>query len=227
MVACGCCSRWRRCRSPLDPDVYQGAPTPITAFFSIGPKAAAFAAFLRIFSTAFGTTAKEWSILLGLACVLTMVAGNLMAIVQDNVKRMLAYSSIGSAGFVLLGLLAQNDWGAVGVLYYLFAYLFAITGAFSVVLFLKGKEYGGERVDDFKASAASTLDRLRHAGLPPLAHRHARHRRVRGQVLPLRWRHQGGFILPARDRHPHERRLRVVLFPDHRQHVHRRRRTGN
>ncbi len=199
MVACGMLFKVAAVPFHLwTPDVYQGAPTPITAFFSIGPKAAAFAAFLRIFSTAFGTTAREWSILLGLACVLTMVAGNLMAIVQDNVKRMLAYSSIGSAGFVLLGLLAQNTWGATGVLYYLFAYLFAITGAFSVVLFLKTKEYGGERVDDFRGLSrrhpwiafAMLVFLLSLIGVPGTAG-------FVGKFFLFGGAIQGGFILPA------------------------------
>ena len=199
MVACGMLFKVAAVPFHLwTPDVYQGAPTPVTAFFSIGPKAAAFAAFLRIFTTAFGTTAREWSVLLGLACVLTMVAGNLMAIVQDNVKRMLAYSSIGSAGFVLLGLLAQNAWGATGVLYYLFAYLFAITGAFSVVLFLKGKEYGGERVDDFKGLSrkhpwiafAMLVFLLSLTGMPGTAG-------FVGKFFLFGGAIQGGFILPA------------------------------
>ena len=88
--------------------------------------------------------------LIGLACILTMVGGNLMAIVQNNVKRMLAYSSIGSAGYVLLAMLAQNDFGRKGLIYYLFAYLFANAGAFAVILYLNTKEYAGESVDDFK-----------------------------------------------------------------------------
>jgi len=132
------------------PDVYQGAPTPITTFFATGPKVAAFAAFLRIFTTAFGGSAREWTVLIGLACILTMVGGNLMAIVQNNVKRMLAYSSIGSAGYLLLAILAQNDFGRKGLIYYLFAYLFANAGAFAVILYLNTKEYAGEKVDDFK-----------------------------------------------------------------------------
>jgi NADH-quinone oxidoreductase subunit N len=132
------------------PDVYQGAPTPITTFFATGPKVAAFAAFLRIFSTAFAGTAREWTVLIGLACILTMVGGNLMAIVQNNVKRMMAYSSIGSAGFLLLAILAQNDFGRKGLIYYLFAYLFANAGVFAVIIYLKSKEYAGEAVDDFK-----------------------------------------------------------------------------
>jgi len=132
------------------PDVYEGAPNPITAFFSIGPKAAAFAAFLRVFWWIFSPTTVDWQFIIGIVSFLTMVGGNLMAIVQKNVKRLLAYASIGSAGYVLLGLLSKNDFSLKGIFYYLFAFLFAIIGIFVVIIYLNKKEYSEEEVDDFK-----------------------------------------------------------------------------
>ncbi len=132
------------------PDVYEGAPNPITAFFSIGPKASAFAAFLRVFWWIFSPTTIDWQFIIGIVAFFTMVGGNLMAIVQKNVKRLLAYASIGSAGYVLLGLVSKNDFSLKGIFYYLFAFLFAIIGIFTIIIYLNKKEYSEEEVDDFK-----------------------------------------------------------------------------
>ena len=98
------------------PDVYQGAPTPITAFMSAGPKAAAFAAFMRILTLALYDMHNEWSALLWVLAVLTMTVGNVMAIYQRDLKRMLAYSSIAHAGYALVGMVAANVIGMSGIL---------------------------------------------------------------------------------------------------------------
>lgn len=132
------------------PDVYEGAPDPITAFFSIGPKAASFAAFIRIFWWIFFPAKNEWQILLYLISMITMIGGNLMAIVQNNVKRMLAYASIGSAGYVMLGFISKNEFSLKGIFYYLLAFLFSIIGVFTIIIYLNKKEYSSETVEDFK-----------------------------------------------------------------------------
>ena len=98
------------------PDVYEGAPTPITAFMSAGPKAAAFAAFLRIMEYCFFSLKPEWTAVLWGLAVLTMVVGNVIAICQTNIKRMLAYSSIAHAGYALVGMVAANEIGYSGAL---------------------------------------------------------------------------------------------------------------
>jgi NADH-quinone oxidoreductase subunit N len=120
------------------PDVYQGAPTPVTAFMSAGPKAAAFAAFLRIFTLALYGLKDEWSMLLWVLAVLTMTVGNVLAIYQQDLKRMLAYSSIAHAGYALVGMVAANEIGMSGILFYMLAYTFMNLGAFAVLV-LAGK----------------------------------------------------------------------------------------
>jgi NADH-quinone oxidoreductase subunit N len=126
------------------PDVYQGAPTPVAAFFSVGPKAAAFAVILATFATAFPSIAADWSVLFIVLAVLTMVVGNLFALVQNNVKRMLAYSSIAHAGYLLAGVAAlgwengkPGSYAGQAVLIYLAAYTFMNLGAFGVLAYLK------------------------------------------------------------------------------------------
>jgi NADH-quinone oxidoreductase subunit N len=121
------------------PDVYQGAPTPITAFMSAGPKAAAFAAFVRIFVLALGGMQDQWTTLLWVLAVLTMTVGNILAVYQTNLKRMLAYSSIAHAGYALVGLVAANQIGISGILFYLLAYTFMNIGAFAILV-LAGKK---------------------------------------------------------------------------------------
>ena len=121
------------------PDVYQGAPTPITAFMSAGPKAAAFAAFLRVFVLGMGSLQSDWTAVLWVVAVLTMTIGNLVAIYQTNLKRMLAYSSIAHAGYALVGMVAANAIGRSGILFYLLAYTFMNLGAFAILV-LAGKE---------------------------------------------------------------------------------------
>jgi NADH-quinone oxidoreductase subunit N len=124
------------------PDVYEGAPTPVTAILACGPKAAAFAIMLRIFYTAFGSSSHIWFWALWISAVLTMCIGNFAAIVQSNVKRMLAYSSIAHAGYILVAFVAATEIGAAAVLFYLAAYAAMTLGAFLVVAHVGG---AGER----------------------------------------------------------------------------------
>ncbi len=131
------------------PDVYQGAPTPVTAFMSAGPKAAAFAILLRIFMTAFGPIGPDWEKLVWISALLSMTIGNFAALTQSNVKRLLAYSSIAHAGYVLVALAARSEIGTAAAMFYLAAYALMNVGALAVVAHLSGK---GERflnVDDF------------------------------------------------------------------------------
>jgi NADH-quinone oxidoreductase subunit N len=125
------------------PDVYQGAPTPVTAFMASASKAAAFAALLRIFSSTFHDFRLNWQPLIWALAVLTLVVGAVLAIVQDDVKRMMAYSSISHAGFILVGVQAANDQGVSAALFYVLSYTFMIVGTFGVATLVAGK--GDER----------------------------------------------------------------------------------
>jgi NADH-quinone oxidoreductase subunit N len=135
------------------PDVYQGAPTPVTAFMSAGPKAAAFAIFLRIFMTAFEPMGGSWEPLVWGSALLSMTIGNFAALTQSNVKRMLAYSSIAHAGYIMVALTARTGDGIAAVMFYLAAYAFMNVGAFVVVAHLSGKGERYQSIDDFAGLA--------------------------------------------------------------------------
>ena len=120
------------------PDAYEGAPAPITGFMAAGVKAAAFAAFLRVFLTAFPGLYDTWSEMVFWLAVVTMVAANVIALVQPNVKRMLAYSSISHAGYLLVALVAASALGAASFLFYLVVYTLMTVGAFAVLLAVAG-----------------------------------------------------------------------------------------
>ncbi len=124
------------------PDVYEGAPTPFTAFMAVAVKAGAFAAFLRVWIEAFPSVAPSWHSALWWLAVVTMVAGNVIALQQKNMKRLLAYSSIAHAGYLLVAVVANSRIGTSAFLFYLIAYMFATMGAFAVVIAL---DTAGER----------------------------------------------------------------------------------
>ncbi|HLG00458.1 MAG TPA: NADH-quinone oxidoreductase subunit N [Acidimicrobiia bacterium] len=132
------------------PDVYEGAPTPVTAFMSAGTKVASFAALLRVLQTGLETQRLDWEPLVFGLAVLTLVVGSVLAIVQTNVKRMLAYSSISHAGFVLIGVQAGTDDGVAAALAYLFAYTFIVVGTFSVVTVLAHRGDVGHDLSDYR-----------------------------------------------------------------------------
>ncbi len=132
------------------PDVYQGAPTPISAFLSAGPKAAAFAVFLRIFVTAFEPIGNRWEPLVWICALASMCIGNFAALMQTNIKRMLAYSSIAHAGYVLVALTARSETGTAAAMFYLASYAFMNVGAFTAVSVLTGKGERFQSIDDFK-----------------------------------------------------------------------------
>ncbi|HJZ96912.1 MAG TPA: NADH-quinone oxidoreductase subunit N [Candidatus Solibacter sp.] len=156
------------------PDVYQGSPTPVSAFLSAGPKAAAFAIFLRIFITAFEPIAGRWSMLVWVVALASMCVGNFAALWQTNIKRMLAYSSVAHAGYVLVALAAQNDTGTAAAMFYLASYAFMNVGAFACVTYLTGRGEKYQSIDDFKglgrsqplAAAMFTIFLLSLIGVP-------------------------------------------------------------
>ena len=131
------------------PDVYEGAPTPITAYMAAAVKAAAFAAFLRVWIEAFGHIYTAWHDALWWLAALTMFVGNLVALQQRNLKRMLAYSSIGHTGFLLVAITAATSQAASALLFYLFAYTLATMGAFAVIISLGTGDNARERVEDY------------------------------------------------------------------------------
>ena len=157
------------------PDVYEGSPTPITAFMSAGPKAAAFAAFLRVFFIAFGPIQADWNGVMAAVAALTMTVGNLAAIAQTNIKRMLAYSSIAHSGYVLIGLVAGGAIGGTASIFYLLAYMAMNLGAFSVVILLEQKAGQGEELKDYAGvgfrfpvvAAFLALFMISLSGIPP------------------------------------------------------------
>src|SRR5205823_5152026 len=115
------------------PDVYQGSPTPVTAFMAAAAKAAGFAALLRVFVSTFGANRLDWQPIVWILAVLSLLVGSVLAVVQTDVKRMLAYSSISHAGYILVGLQAASDRGIAGSLFYVLAYTFMVIGSFGVV----------------------------------------------------------------------------------------------
>jgi NADH-quinone oxidoreductase subunit N len=115
------------------PDVYQGAPAPVAAFMSAGPKAAAFAIFIRVYMTAFESISSRWEPILWACALLTMIVGNFAALTQTNIKRLLAYSSIAHAGYVLVAITAHSEVGTAAAMFYLASYAFMNIGAFAVV----------------------------------------------------------------------------------------------
>ncbi|HXK59764.1 MAG TPA: NADH-quinone oxidoreductase subunit N [Acidobacteriota bacterium] len=159
------------------PDAYEGAPTAVTAFMSVAVKAAAFAIFLRIFIVVFAQVRELYVPVLAVISMVTMTWGNIAALTQQNVKRMLAYSSISHAGFVLMGLVAGTENGVTASLIYLLAYTFMNLGVWTVIVLLRREDIPGEQVDDlgglfFKRPGVAVLMLvflLSLAGIPPLA----------------------------------------------------------
>ncbi len=159
------------------PDVYEGAPTPVTAFMAVGIKLGAFAAFVRIFLVYFGAAATHWNQVLWVIAALTMTTGNLVALVQGNIKRMLAYSAIAHAGYVLVGMTAAGAQAGSAVLFYLLAYAFTNLGAFSVVAALERRGERRDAIADYRGlalthpglAALMVIFLLSLTGVPPLA----------------------------------------------------------
>jgi NADH-quinone oxidoreductase subunit N len=167
------------------PDVYQGAPTSVTAFMAVASKAASFGAFLRVFVEGLGVLKTDWSFLFLLICIATLVLGNSVALVQTNIKRMLAYSSIAHAGYAMIGVvasgrspeLAGDAIGIASVLLYLAFYAFMTFGAFAVVAMLRKGDVEGDEIEDFTglakrhplAALLMLVFMVSLAGIPPTA----------------------------------------------------------
>jgi NADH-quinone oxidoreductase subunit N len=157
------------------PDVYEGAPSSVTAFMSVGAKVAGFAALARILMTAFGDLAPNWTTALWAIAALTMVVGNVVAVAQTNIKRMLAYSSIAHAGYILVGMVAANRAGISALVFYLAVYAFMNLGAWAVVILVSRRGEAGMDVSDYNglfwrnpgAAAAMGVFMFALAGLPP------------------------------------------------------------
>src|SRR5437773_1764524 len=157
------------------PDVYQGSPIAVTAFMSVGTKAAAFAMIVRVFAGGLPHLAPEWQALLAFVAATSMIVGNLMAIAQSSLKRLLAYSGIAQAGYVLIGVVAGGQNGLSAVLFYLFAYMFMNFGAFAVVALLAGPDGDRDRLTDLDGlyrrsplmAVLMTVFMLSLAGFPP------------------------------------------------------------
>jgi NADH-quinone oxidoreductase subunit N len=131
------------------PDVYQGAPAPVSGFLSAGPKAAAFGLFLRVFMTSLQPVADHWQPIVWTSALLTMIAGNFAALQQTNIKRLLAYSSIAHAGYVMVAVASVSRVGVAAAMFYLAAYIFMQVGSFAIVTHVAGKGERHVNVDDF------------------------------------------------------------------------------
>ncbi len=157
------------------PDVYEGAPTPVTAFLSVASKAAGFAVVIRVFTVALGAVQPEWISLFAVLSALTMVLGNVVALTQRNIKRMLAYSSIGHAGYLLMGVAAANVAGISSVMFYLAGYTVTNLAAFGVVI-LASRAIPDDTIEGYSGlhrrspilALILALSLLSLAGLPPM-----------------------------------------------------------
>jgi len=158
------------------PDVYEGAPTPVTAFFAIAPKIAAMALFVRVMLEPFGALVLEWQQVIWFISLASMILGSFAAIVQTNIKRLMAYSSIGHMGFVLVGLAAGNEQGVTGILVYLTVYLFMNIGTFGCILAMRRAGRMVEDIDELSGlsktnpmmAGALAIFMFSMAGIPPL-----------------------------------------------------------
>jgi NADH-quinone oxidoreductase subunit N len=156
------------------PDTYEGAPTPIAGFLSTASKAAGFAVLIRLFITVFPQIAVNWQMLLAILAVLTMTFGNLVALAQTNIKRLLAYSSIAHAGYALIGLVANNQLGVTGVIYYLIGYILTNLAAFGIIMAF-GRITGSDEIRSYDGMSrrspylglAMLVAFLSLAGMPP------------------------------------------------------------
>ena len=159
------------------PDVYEGAPTPVTALFAVAPKVAAIALFMRVMLEPFGGLIEEWRQVIVLISIASMVLGAFAAVAQHNIKRLMAYSSIGHVGYALIGLASGSEEGLQGVLIYMAIYLVMNVGAFACILSMKVNDRMVENIDDLAGTAKShpmmalgiLIFMFSLAGIPPMA----------------------------------------------------------
>jgi len=159
------------------PDVYEGAPTAVTLYIGSAPKVAAFALFMRMLTEGLGVYHPDWQVVLAVLAVLSLVLGNLVAIAQTNIKRMLAYSTISHVGFILLGILSGTTEGYSSAMFYVIVYAVMSAGAFGMIILLSRRGMEAERLDDFRGlnqrspwfALMMLLFMFSMAGVPPLA----------------------------------------------------------
>ncbi len=203
------------------PDAYQGAPTLVTGFMSTGVKAAAFAAFVRVFLTALEPLRVDWVPVVSAIAGLTMIVGTVVGVAQSSVKRMLAYSSIAHAGYLLVGLVAASAAGKAAILFYLVAYGVTNLGAFGVLAALSTADRPHDDIRDFAGLSARAAGSCRVAdGVSAVARRIPSDRRIRREVVHLQRRDPGAPGRARDPRRPHERRVRVLLPAHRRADVH-------
>ncbi len=203
------------------PDAYEGAPPAVTGFMSTGVKAAAFAAFVRVFLSAFDPLHGQWAMILWAIAAATMIVGTVVGVAQTNVKRMLAYSSIAHGGYLLLALLSANDVGKGAVLFYLLTYAITNLGAFGVIALLETADRPNDELRDYAGlwnerpwlAALMTVFLLSLGGFPPMAGFIAKwYVFTRGG--------EGRLHRPRHHRRAHQRHLRLLLPPHRRHDVH-------
>ena len=203
------------------PDAYQGAPTLVTGFMSTGVKAAAFAAFVRVFLSTFEPLRLDWVPVLSAIAGLTMILGTVVGVAQTSVKRMLAYSSIAHAGYLLVGLVAANSAGKAAILFYLVAYAVTNLGAFGVLAALSSADRPHDDMRDFAGlwqdrpglAGLLTVFLLSLGGFPPTVG-------FVGKWYIFNAADAGRAGIARHSRRAHERRLRLLLPPHRRADVH-------
>ncbi len=157
------------------PDVYQGAPTPVTALLAAGSKAAGFVVLMRVLFTALGSVKEEWMLFIAVISAVTLIFGNMSAMPQKNIKRLIAYAGIGSAGYLLMGIASASVLGASSIMFYLLTYLFSIAGSFLVIVIFSHVS-GSDEIDSYAGlsrrspllAATMFIGLLSLAGVPPL-----------------------------------------------------------
>ena len=203
------------------PDAYEGAPPAVTGFMSTGVKAAAFAAFARVFLSALEPLSSHWSMLVWAIAAATMIVGTIVGVSQSSVKRMLAYSSIAHGGYLLVALVSANDVGKGAILFYLLVYAVTNLGAFGIISMLDTADRPNDQIADY---AGLWNERPRsgaaHDVLPALARRIPAARRIHRQMVRVQCGDQGRLRVAGHHRRPDERGVGVLLRARHRDDVH-------
>ena len=194
------------------PDVYQGAPTPVTAFMGACTKVAAFGAILRVLQVAFGATRWEWRGVLWAVAIVSMVIGAVLGLTQTDIKRMVAYSSVAHAGFLLIGAMAITPQGVSGTLFYLLAYGFTTLAVFGVISLVRTADGEATHLSQWAGLAqALAADRGDHGVPAARPRRHPADQRLHGEVRGVRRGHRRRHGAAGRDRAGGQRRRRVLL----------------
>ena len=203
------------------PDAYEGAPAIVTGFMSTGVKAAAFAAFARVFLSAFEPFSADWAPVVWIIAAATMILGTVVGVAQSNLKRMLAYSSIAHGGYLLVGLVAANQVGKAAILFYLLAYAVTNLAAFGVIALLGARDRANDELRDYAGPVALAPGAGRADDrVPALARRPAADRRLHRQVVHLQRRRQRRLLRAGDHRRADERHLGLLLPARRRDDVH-------